>query len=200
MKPRRASESFWHGRCSTLRRMQRRGTNSRGFTLTELMVVIAMVSVLALLAVYGVRKYVFASKAAEPIYMIGLIKTAQEAWHEEFFAYYSPSTTIDTYYPMLTPSNKKHHWVQSGHGDYPRWRNLGVSTPNPVMFGYASVSGGPTDAVPSVGAKQQTLTFPLDGEPWYVVKAVGDQNADGNTSLFVGSRFAQEIYVENQEE
>lgn len=179
--------------------MKRAGAGQRGFTLTELMVVVAMVSVLALLAVYGVRKYVFASKAAEPIYMIGLIKTAQEAWREEFNVYYSPSASIDTYYPNTAPKNVKSHWVNDAHPDYPKWKHMGVNTPNPVLFGYASVGGTAAVSPPALGTLQ-TFTFDPKGEPWFVVKAVGDQNNDGVKSIFIGSSFTQEIYAENEQE
>lgn len=180
--------------------MERRRAGQRGFTLTELMVVVAMVSVLALLAVYGVRKYVFASKAAEPIYMIGLIKTAQEAWREEFNVYFSPSSSIDSYYPNTSPKNVKSHWINESHADYPNgWKHLGVNTPNPVMFGYATVGGTAAQSPPSLGTKE-TFTFDPKGEPWFVVKAVGDQNDDGVKSIFVGSSFTQEIYAENEQE
>jgi len=179
-----------------------RHARQRGFTLVELMVVVAMVAVLSLLAVYGVRKYVFASKASEPIYMIGLIKTAQEAWREEFNVYYSPSSTINSYFPNPNPGKTKTTWQRpvGESTDADRWRNLGVSTPNPVQFGYASVAGGPGDAVPALGTTQQTLTYTPNGDFWFVVKAVCDQNGDGKTSVFIGSSFTQEIYSENEEE
>ncbi len=46
-----------------LRRMARKG--SQGFTLIELMIVVAIVGILAVLAVYGVRKYIANAKTAE---------------------------------------------------------------------------------------------------------------------------------------
>lgn len=175
------------------------GRSQRGFTLTELMVVVAIVSALATLAVYGVRKYVFASKAAEPIYMIGQIKTAQEAWREEFFAYYDVSTSITSYYPA-PPDNAKRHWVNPAHADQQKWSFLGVSTPNPVQFGYVTKAGGPADGVPNLGTSQQGWPPATNGEPWFLVLAVGDLNQDGKYSKFVGSSFTQEIYSENDAE
>lgn len=173
--------------------------SQRGFTLVELMVVVAIVGALATLATWGMMKYVRASKAAEAIYMIGQIKTAEEAWREEFHAYYNVSTSIDTYYPGV-PKNEKKHWINPAHTDWAQWQHLGVQTPNPVQFGYAVVAGNPGGTPPNPGAAQ-TFAWPNPTtEPWFVVKAVGDFNEDSRYSKFVGSSFTQEIYAENEGE
>jgi len=185
----------WYESCSSTSLMQHR-RRARGFTLTELMVVVAIVAVLAVLAVWGVRKYITSSKATEAIQMIGAIKTAQEAFREETGVYYDISNTP---YPAVG-LNQKHHWGMPSHPDYAKWQTLGVATPNPVIFGYITRAGSPTDSVPSMGTIQQTLVFTPSGEPWYVVKAEGDKNGDGVKAIFVGSSFTQEIYGENEEE
>lgn len=56
----------------------------RGFTLVELMIVVAIIGVLAALAIYGVRKYVTNSKTAEARQMLGRIsKDAVAAYARE---------------------------------------------------------------------------------------------------------------------
>jgi type IV pilus assembly protein PilA len=63
-----------------MRRMMKRA--KRGFTLIELMIVVAIVGILAVLAIYGVRKYLANAKTAEARNSVGQIAKNQAAAYE----------------------------------------------------------------------------------------------------------------------
>jgi type IV pilus assembly protein PilA len=172
----------------------------RGFTLVELMAVVVMVAVLATLAVYGVRKYIFAAKASEAYTMINAIKAAEEAYRDETFVYLNVSGSLDSLYPNATPGNTKTHWDNPSGNDYANWQALGVDSTTAVQFGYAVQAGAAGATPPNVGTTEQNFTWPTPTEPWYVIKAVGDRDEDGVKAIVVAHSFSSEVYVEREDE
>jgi len=178
---------------------RRRTVRERGFTLVELLAVVAMVGILAALALVGYRRYINSAGTAEAAAVIQGIRGAEEAYKAEMLVYLSCSTTLDSYYPMTTPNSQKHHWVQSGHQDYDRWRQLNVTTDGPVKFGYAVVAGMPPTMASPVGFANAPA-WPAVTEPWYMVQAKGDRDEDGTPAMFLASSLRGEIYSENDTE
>jgi type IV pilus assembly protein PilA len=153
-----------------------------GFTLIELMIVVAIVGVLAVLAVYGVRKYLANAKTAEARNSLGqLAKDAAAAVEREkgtqaILTAGSVSSLMrsfcdsSTMVPQAVPQGQKY---QSTKGDWNSgsavqgWQCLKFSLEEPQYYAYTySVSG--TSA--NTGG--------------FTAQAYGDLNGDGNDSTF----------------
>jgi type IV pilus assembly protein PilA len=171
-------------------------SNTRGFTLTELMIVLAIIAILSTLAVYGVRRYVLVSKTSEATEIINQTRAAEEAYKDETFAYLSTTASLTTYHPGA-PTNGKRSWI--GPGDA-LWTQLGVQVSAPVQFGYACVAGAAGAALPALGITGNVNYPATPASPWYVVRAVGDRDEDGVLAVLLGSSFTDEIYVEKDDE
>ncbi len=188
--------------------MLRRTVKSQhGFTLIEMMVVVVIMGVLATLAVYGVRNYVFSSKTTEAIHMIGSIKSAEEAYRAETFLYVGSSLGMNSsgiYYPQAqAPGRYKTDWNNTSHGDYATvWGPLGVVSDSPVIFGYAISAGSgaldppPTDCTNVSWGPRGTANT----GPWYIVKAEADQNGDKKYSCFTSCNLTGDIFSANESE
>lgn len=201
-----------------MRRRARRRSTAReyGFTLVELLVVIAMVGVLATIGLVGYQKYVSSAGASEATAVIQSIRAAEELYRAETLVYLGCSGcggtgcapgagNLNTFYPQLNgkPDTKKWHWVQPNHPDFACWQLLNVMTDHGVRFGYAVVAGSPDVALPAT-ALSTLPAWPKATEPWYVIQAAGDRDGDSRYALFVGASFAfgdgSGVYSENDTE
>jgi prepilin-type N-terminal cleavage/methylation domain-containing protein len=178
-----------------------RRRTGRGFTLVELMAVVIIVGVLATLAVYAVRKYVWSAKTTEAYDMLNAIKAAEEAYRDETFSYLDVSGTLGTTYPSQAAKDGKVPWndTEAPAALATKWRELGVSATSYVQFRYATVAGTGAPNPSGLGTDKYILPTTSSG-PWYVVKAIGDQNQDDNLSIFLSSSFSPDVYVERETE
>ena len=186
----------------------RRGRNA-GFTLVELMIVVAIIAVLAIIAVVGYRKLILSSHTAEATHMIGSIRVAQETFHAETGQYddISNGIAVGNLYPNDPPDDKTiTAWgVPCGNcADPQAWNRLPVHPDGPVRFGYAT-KAGVASTVPGFGvpAAFPNVTWPAGNNitsDWYVVTAYGDLDGNGVFVTMMGTSWMKDIFVANEGE
>ena len=157
---------------------------TQGFTLVELMIVVAIIGVLAVLAVYGVRKYLANAKTAEARNSLGqLAKDAAAAVEREkgtqpILGVGSSSSLMRTFCssaPAVPTSITlvKGQKYQSSKSDWNSgdptsgWQCLKFSLEEPQYYMYAY---GSLDTNAYSGG--------------FFAQAAGDLNGDGNSSMF----------------
>ena len=171
---------------------------ARGFTIVELMAVVAIVGILATIASYRYRKYVYASKTAEVSTWFAAIKGAQETYKSETFTYLNVSADLATasFYPTNPkPGSNKANFQGAGAGEA-GWETLGVTGGAPVYFVYACVAGN--NSVPTTPTDITVGNWPGSlGRPWYVLEAKAFLQDPTVPTVFVSTSFANEMYSAN---
>jgi type IV pilus assembly protein PilA len=147
----------------------------RGFTLVELMIVVAIVGVLAVLAIYGVRKYIANSKTTEARNGLGQIsKDAATAFEKESSS--QSIVTISTQsnilralcpssskIPATPPPAQKYQSAPTEWNSDPGWKCLKFSMEQPQYFSYQYAASN-TGAVTGGGAYTATANGDLNGD------------------------------------
>ena len=144
-----------------LRHKLSRRSSRRGYTLAELLIVVAMIGIMSSLAIVGYRKYLNAAQASEAKAMIQGIRAGEEAYKSEMLVYLGCSTSLTDYYPHDATQSKgdsRWSWIRTADSKYndpaKGWQLLNVSADGPVRFGYPQPSRHAEVNVPIRGGKR----------------------------------------------
>lgn len=181
---------------------RQRTARARGFTLTELMVVVVIVGILSTIGIAGFRSRIFGAKSAEAAAMVQSIRAAEERHRAENLMYLNVSTA---WYPAEPGGRVKRAFFSAGTcsdlgTDDCRWKALNPAVPGPVEFSYRVNAGTPSkpmtepEACRPAGWSSWPTTQTGNGfsagansEHWYVVQAAADVDSDGVFACFVAS-------------
>lgn len=154
-------------------------TKNCGFTLIELMIVVAVLGVLAAVAIASYDAYIRRSRNAEATAMLADIRLKQEAYRGTFHQYMGdiPTECAGKWTPNVTPGRDPvdpSDTTKVTTACKTAWRKLGISFPKELYFVYDTAAGAP-GVTPS---KTRYRGANYSNDFWYGAAAIQDLDED----------------------
>jgi prepilin-type N-terminal cleavage/methylation domain-containing protein len=192
-----------------------------GFTLIELMIVVAIIGVLAVIAGTAFRRYMDSGRTSEAMAMLGEIRAKEEAYRAEFSTYYGwsggseleanslPAVDNQTCFTGGSKEPCAKAVAPSGWtGTWVNWQQLGINAPKSQLYcgyivnygsgiggaGYGSNAGYPSNAI-----GQNFLGSAQTGTPWWYAVAICDNDGTtGTNAKFSTASTTTGVYTQNE--
>lgn len=157
---------------------------SKGFTLIELMIVVAIIAILAAIAIPQYRKFQLKSKTSEAKTNLGAIRTCEEAYSAEHDVYLTVANT-----PTSIPGSTAVAWpTTAGTGGVDYFDSLGFRPAGNVyyMYGVEGYTTGntPSESDVSSASGSNGTNAVEDGNADILIYAKGDLDGDSSNSAY----------------
>ena len=155
--------------------------NKKGFTLIELMIVVAIIGILAAIAIPNFLRYQLKSKTSEAKTCIGSIRTNEETFQAENDRFKTCGAN-----PADAVTSAKHSWVTSATD----WNRIGYKPAGDVYYSYGVVAGTtvPSAASAAAGADGSVVSVAEQGD--IIINCMGDLDGD---STYAGYYATDEV-------
>ena len=161
-----------------------------GYTLVELMVVVAIVAVLAAIALPAYNSYVKKAKTTEAVTFLGEIRLAQESYFGEYKEYCNASGDATSWNPDSTPDENYQTW-DDGLGN---WDHLGVRPAGgKILFSYVTVAGR-ASVSPSARGFSDDRGY-AGTRDWFISSAIADLDGDGTMVTFEDYSLGRGLWI-----
>ena len=157
-----------------LSKLRKSMKSEKGFTLIELMIVVAIIGILAAIAIPNFLSYQKKAKTSEAKVNLGAIRTSEESYKAENDAYLNCAA-----YPGAAPTSAKQSWVVADSGGF---NTIGFAPSGNVYYQYAVDTAAASQAALADGfAGAATGAGPV-AAPVLGFKATAEGNLDGDAA------------------
>ena len=161
-----------------VKEIARRARRREGFSLVELMVVVAIIAILAAVAIPQYKKYQLKAKTSEAKVNIGAIRSLEEAYSVENDYY-----VLTNWAPGTIPGTAPTKFTEAGDADKKGFDKIGLAPSGKVYYSYAVLNSEnetadeySSDNSTELDGIQVKITNSTDIRIW----AIGDLDGDGD--------------------
>ena len=184
----------------------------KGFTLIELMIVVAIIGVLAVVAGTAYRRYMDSGRTAEAMSMLGEIRAKEEAYRAEFNQYTGWSGGSEASSNSLpavdnttcTTGGTKEPCPKATPTSNAYWTGLGINAPKSQLYcgyivNYGTGTGGAGAGYPSGTLGQAIVGSSAQNVPWWYAVAICDNDGStGTNATFTTAYNTTNVSAQNE--